>query len=306
VLKRFRPWQIAVGLAALAAIAAGLVSFFSRNPALTAVEMAAYMPRGEATFLYADAALIRRSGLLEKLAGSTVVEDADYKKFIAETGFDYRRDLERIFGRSEGDTQLVLVEGRFDWQKLEGYALKQGGRCEQRFCNVKSSTPGRIVSFYPIRKNLMALAFSNAENAAREISYQPQKAALQVPSEPVWISIPGQSMRSSANLPAGTRLFVKALEAAQKVTFTLGPQQQNLELAMNVICNREEDAAVLKAQLEGLTTTLQKFIARERQSPNPADLSGILTAGVFDRAGRHVLGRWPIRREFLDSLSGKS
>jgi hypothetical protein len=85
---------------------------------------------------------------------------------------------------------------------------------------------------------------------------------------------------------------------------TIGPSGDAFEVAMDVTCKTEQDAAVLKAQLEGLTALLGKLITREKQTPNPGDLSGVLTAGVFQRDSRHVLGRWPIRKAFLDSLSG--
>jgi hypothetical protein len=48
---------------------------------------------------------------------------------------------------------------------------------------------------------------------------------------------------------------------------------------------------------------LQKFIAREKQKPNPDDLSGVLTAGKFNRTDRHVIAYWPIPRALIFSLS---
>ncbi|HET8548993.1 MAG TPA: hypothetical protein VFL57_13345, partial [Bryobacteraceae bacterium] len=84
----------------------------------------------------------------------------------------------------------------------------------------------------------------------------------------------------------------------------LGPAGQRFELSLDVTCKTPEDAAILKAQLEGLTATLQKMIARENQTPNPNDLSGVLTAGRFERREHHVLGRWPIEAAFINSLAG--
>jgi hypothetical protein len=48
---------------------------------------------------------------------------------------------------------------------------------------------------------------------------------------------------------------------------------------------------------------LSKFIVREKQKPNPADLSGVLTSGVFERDLRHVNGKWRLEKAFLDSLA---
>jgi hypothetical protein len=112
-------------------------------------------------------------------------------------------------------------------------------------------------------------------------------------------------LREQQQLPSGTRVFLKALEPAEQVTMTIGPSGDAFEIAMNVTCKTEQEAAVMKAQLEGLTALLSKLIMRENQKPNPADLSGVLTSGTFERDLRHVKGRWPLPKAFLDSLSGK-
>jgi hypothetical protein len=111
-------------------------------------------------------------------------------------------------------------------------------------------------------------------------------------------------LRAQHEAPPGTKLFLKALEAAERLMLTIGPGGEAFEVAMDVTCRTEEQAAILKAQLEGITTFLQKLIQRERQQPNPGDLSGILTSGTFHRDSRRVIGRWPIRKAFLESIAG--
>ena len=46
--------------------------------------------------VYIDTGLLRQSGLLELVAGSKAVEEPDYRKFVDQTGFDYRRDLDAV------------------------------------------------------------------------------------------------------------------------------------------------------------------------------------------------------------------
>ncbi len=48
------------------------------------------------------------------------------------------------------------------------------------------------------------------------------------------------------------------------------------------------------------------MMEREKQTPNPADLSGVLAARSFRRVDGRVVGRWPIERAFLWSLFGGS
>ena len=269
--------------------------------------MASYMPQRDAAVMYIDVAAIRTSGILEKLVGSTVAEEPEYKNFIEQTGFDYKRDLDRLMANSasgsEGPTHYFLLEGRFDWDKLTSYAKSQGGSCEGDFCSVKGSTPGRIISFYPISKKLMAFASSPNDKAAREISGRtPVKAPYEVPDKPIWLHLPASVLQNQSDLPAGTRLFTRALETARQLMFSLGPQGDRFELVLDVACETPEQAVVLKNQLEGITQLLQKLIARENQTPNRNDFSGLLTSGSFQRESERVVGRWPIERAFLDSL----
>jgi hypothetical protein len=46
------------------------------------------------------------------------------------------------------------------------------------------------------------------------------------------------------------------------------------------------------------------MIERERQTPNPADLSGVLTSGTFKAVGKKVFGYWPIERVFVTKMLG--
>ena len=69
-------------------------------------------------------------------------------------------------------------------------------------------------------------------------------------------------------------------------------------------CASEADAAALAAELTKTTGLLRELIVREHQTPNPADLSGFLTSGSFQRRQRAVHGYWPIERALIDNLLG--
>jgi hypothetical protein len=277
--------------------------FISSPTTLDGAGMASYMPQREAAVLFIDVSGLRSTGILEKLVGSTVGEEAEYKAFVQQSGFDYKRDLDRVMVNAADATTYLLAEGRFEWDKLKKYAQSQGGSCDGDFCTVKGSTPARIVSFYPVSKNYLAIASSANPNAAREInSRSPVKLSYDTPDRPLWLHVPSSVLRRQTDLPAGTRLFTRALEPAQRVMFSLGPQADKFELKMDVTCRTPEDAVVLKNQLEGITKLLQSLIAREKQSPSSRDLSGVLSSGSFERAAEHVIGRWPLDKAFIDSL----
>ena len=71
-----------------------------------------------------------------------------------------------------------------------------------------------MISFYPISKKLMALASAPNDKAAREISSRtPVKPPYDPPQKPVWLHIPASVLQNQTSLPAGTRLFTRALES---------------------------------------------------------------------------------------------
>jgi len=230
-------------------------------------------------------------------------EEAEYRAFVSGTGFDYKRDLDRVMLNSASGLHYFVLQGRFSLPKLKSYAKSQGGGCDGDYCYMKGSTPERIISFRPLRGDLLAVASARDQNGARAIDRRtPEKPSFDVPDAPVWAQVPAETIRAFPQYPAGTRLFAKAMESAERAVFTLRPASSNLELAVNVTCHSEESAVVLKGQLQGITELLQKLITREAQRPSTADLSGMLTSGTFERKDRHVVGRWPVSRALIDSL----
>lgn len=300
---RVRGWQLITGLVIIALAGVGLMLYLTRNSRVDAVSLVSWFPPREATVVYLDVAAMRSSGILEKLVGSTMGEEAEYRAFVQGTGFDYKRDLDRVMLNSANGVHYFVLQGRFDTGKLKNYAKSQGGACDGDYCHMKGSTPDRVISFRPLRGNLLALASSRDENGARAIDRRtPDKPSFEIPEAPVWAHVPVDVVRAMPQYPSGTRLFAKALESAERAVFTLSPAQKDLELAVNITCQSEEAAAVLRAQLQGITELLQKLITREAQKPSAGDLSGMLTSGSFERKDRHVFGRWPVSRALIDSL----
>jgi hypothetical protein len=301
--NRVRGWQLIAGLVVIALVGVGVALYLTRNSRVDGPSLTSWFPARDATVVYLDVAAMRSSGILEKLVGSTMGEESEYRAFVQGTGFDYKRDLDQVMLNSANGVHYFVLQGRFDLTKLKNYAKSQGGACDGDYCHMKGSTPDRIISFRPLRGNLLALASSRDENGARAIDQRtPEKPAFEIPDTPVWAHVPADAVRDLPQYPAGTRLFAKALESAERAVFTLAPTKNELELAVNVTCQSEEAAAVLKAQLQGITELLQKLITRESQKPSAADLSGMLTSGSFERKDRHVLGRWPVSRALIDSL----
>ena len=309
VLNRSRRWHLVAALIVLCAVAAGGVYLWRINRGATPAEMASYLPTSDSLLVCLDVQSMRRSGLLDAIAGPRGGEDADYRQFIDQTGFNYRDDLNAVAvairqnpSTHERDSYIV-ASGDFDWSRLAAYARSHGGDCRNQFCRLPASQPHRFVSFYPIRRHLLALASSADQWAALLITHN-STAPADLPADPVWMLAPAAALQTEALFPEGTRAYASALQGAQRVAFTLGAQGDHLALSLDVTCANVDQASALLVHLEQLTETLRTWIAREHMKPNPGDLSGVLTSGAFRRDGQRVYGTWPLAKEFIQSVSG--
>jgi hypothetical protein len=98
------------------------------------------MPADTSAVLYVDVAQLRQSTFTQKLFAwaPKPQADADYARFIQDTGFDYERDLNRVvFAAAKRGSQSVwfaIADGTFDQRRLVAYIEKiatiqrRGGR----------------------------------------------------------------------------------------------------------------------------------------------------------------------------------
>lgn len=287
----------------LCAAAAGGFWWWRKSRTLTNQQLIQSLPQARATHVFIDIDGLRRSGLLDLIAGSKPAEDPDYKTFVTETGLDYRRDLDAVAAAfSEGNTYLTL-RGRFEWKKLAAYAQAHGGKCEGAVCSMPASRPGYFISYLPLRATVLAMAVSTDGHGVGMIGYQEWRKSPQLPAAPVWISVPSYAL-SESNVGAGTHAFLEPLSAAQDVTFAMGPAAKGFELRLDAACATPEIAELLTRRLSASTDLLKKMLDREHMTPNPNDLSGLLTSGVFSQQKDRVTGTWPIERGFIESLVG--
>jgi hypothetical protein len=261
------------------------------------------LPADRATLVYIDTDGLRKSGLLALLAGSKAAEEADYRKFGEQTGFDYRTDLDAVAGAFVEGRVYIALRGRFEWAKLAAYAQGQGGQCRDAVCSMPGSSPERNISFYEVTPKVLALAVSPDPRGVTSIGASGRKIELPVPLDPVWMSVPAAAFNRLDAFPDGTRAFLSPLARAEKVTFAAGPQGDRLQLRLEVVCPTADAAAELAKQLSGVTGLLKDMIGRAHMTPNPRDLSGVLVAGRFEQRAATVIGSWPIERGFVEALA---
>jgi len=267
--------------------------------------MLARLPTNDAVVLYIDFEALRRSGILDLMSRSKIAEEPEYQAFVQSTDFDWKQDLDTAFAAFRPEETFMLVKGRLDWKKLQSYARQQHGSCYNTLCRMPGSSPTRKISFFPLQHNLMALAVGSDEFAATRLQEKALNAQrIAPPPQPIWISVPSKTLKESESFPTGTRMFAKAMQDAENIMISVGPHDHQFQANLEVICRSPQDASGLTAQLERATTLLRDMIARERKAPNPNDLSGVLTAGVFGQQDRRVFGHWPIAPGFLEALAG--
>src|SRR5262249_27120126 len=122
--------------------------------------------------------------------GSKAAEDADYRKFIDQTGFDYRSDLDAVAAAFVHGDMYMVARGRFEWKRLNEYALSQGGACRNAICTMPGSSREKNISFYPVKSDILALAVAKDERGSDMIAQTKWRNPPRLPSEPVWISVP--------------------------------------------------------------------------------------------------------------------
>ena len=302
MLRRFRPWQLAIMVVALCVAAVAVARWWHVSSPYDAARLISTLPVDRATVVYLDTEQLRRSGLLALLAGSKAAEEPDYRKFVDETGFDYRTDLDAVAAAFVENRFYATLRGRFRWKQLTAYAESQGGECHYSVCTMLGSTADRNISFYPLKSDVLALAVSTDARAVTIIGAG-GKLQMPVPGDPLWISVPAATFNRPDAFPAGTRAFLSPLAHAEKVIFTAGPQGDRLQLRLEVACATPEAAAELVKQFSSVTGLLKSMIEREHMTPNPRDLSGVLVAGTFEQRQSTVIGTWPVERGFVEALA---
>lgn len=310
LLLRARFWIPASLLVVVCALAAAAYWFRARAAAQPA-DLVAYLPGAGASVIYIDVDALRRSGLLDMLAGSKTAEEPDYLEFVQETKFDYRQDLDAVAAALKDGRIYFALRGRFHWSNLKDYAARQNGSCHSDFCVVQGSQPNRRISFYPLKRDVMAMAIGPDDFGAYQVADQPAKPRLAEPKEPMWAIIPGALLQSGASLqsmdalPAAAKAYMPALQGADQVVFSIGAaRDRQLQLGLHVACKDATAASALLIQFETTTKALRDLLARQRQKPDPADLGGVLVAGSFRRDERQVYGAWPIPKAFVDAIAG--
>jgi hypothetical protein len=299
-----QPWQLILLIAAVCGLAIGGM-VWHHSTTLTPEALLKRMPATDALVMWVDFAALRRAGFLQLLAGAKSAEDPEYQSFVYATRFDYMNDLDSaMVSHPRSGDWYFLVSGRFDWKSLRAYVAREHGQCINSLCRVVGSTPDRHISFLPLRRDLMAMAVSTDQWAVNDLAAARPGPYAPMPEGLAWLRFPGSLPKSAANLPDGVSSFARIIENAPSVTVSFAPEAGRLAAKLEVLCRNPQQANDLAAQLAATTELARSLFAREHQTPNPADFSGLVTSGAFRTEGSRLLGTWPIERAFVQNLLG--
>lgn len=250
--------------------------------------------------------MLRVAGVLSSLEGAKSVQEPDYQRFVSETGFAYERDLDAVAVASLPNQIFAVLRGRFDWKRLNAYAVKQGGTCRGSYCQVANPKSGRWLSFFPIRANLMAVAVSPDTNAAYSLLPRRGAPAFLAPPYPAWVQVPRRILDNPESLPPAAQVFVRALSPASEVTFGVerAPDRPQTGILVRMMAQYDSDkeAQAISEHLSQLTRLLGSLASKGGPATADQGLRDLLASAAFIAGDRQVKGEWRLSRSFLDSV----
>ncbi len=301
---RFKPWQFAFILILICIGVVGAFRWYHNSKSYDAKGLFALLPTDRATLFYADTELLRRSKVLDLVAGSKTAEEPEYQKFIEQTGFDYKTDLDAVAAAFRGHDSYFALKGKFEWKRLEQYARAQGGNCQYTICSMPGSTPERNISFYPVSRTVLALAVSRDQRAVNAISEDNPSKAIQMPAEPVWIAAPTENLKESQAIPAALKELLSPIARAESLIVALGPKGEQFQLRVEVSCRTKDVAESMSKDLSSALRLLQQLSQQSGDEKNESGLGPALLSGTFQQNDTQVTGTWPIQRRFMENLFG--
>jgi hypothetical protein len=295
-------------LAAVLGVILGVWAYWFYSRPYDAARLVQCLPPDRSLHAYLNVGLLRSAGILDLLAGSQTAEEADYRKFVEQTGFDYRTDLNAVAAGFRDGDEYFAVQGRFQWNRLADYARSHQGSCQDSACSMPANQSGKTISFALLRRDVLGLAVAKDAQAWRMVLPGFWKEPPQIPAAAIWVSAPPFIFSEAKSLPPGVGAFRTQLANARSTVFTLAPAEdkKSFELRMAVQCASPDDATKMAAQFSSVTDLLKKMLERDNLKPAAGDLSSVLLAGHFEAQKDQVVGTWPIERKFIEALvSGK-
>jgi hypothetical protein len=305
--------QLALLLGGLFAV--GLVTYYAYRTRPQPRPMFPPGPEAGLAWLPADAAGVgaidleavrRQPWFLEALRTATegVAEDADYRAFVAETRFDYARDLDRLWLAAfaeRGNARLAgVAEGRFDAASILAYAKAQGAATsrQRNFLiyewtrPASSGQPERRFAFAFLEDSRLAFA-ADADHLNRVIdcwlgrapgvaSNEERRAGLArlAAGQHAWLALdPAPWSTGAPGLPMGKSDFASVLA---QLSLSLRVTENHAEVVGIARCHKPEACERLRDNIRVMALAGRVALSRERDETSRAlaDALGSLSVDV--------------------------
>lgn len=308
--------QVALLLSTLLLI--GLVGYFAyrhRPQQRTAIPPG---PEAGLAWLPADAAAVgavhleavrQQQWFLQALRGATegVAEDADYRAFVTAAGFDYTRDLDRLWFAAFAENGKARVggvaEGRFDSGRVIAYARDQGAT-SSRHQNLttyewrraaQAGQPERRFAFAFLEDSLLAFAadapllrrvidcwLGRAPSLAADEKRRAELARAAA-GQHAWVVVePARWSPTGSGLTVGQSDLASGLAQA---SLGLRVTEEQAELAAKARCHQPPACERLRDNLRIMALAGRVALSRERNETSRALSDALSSLSVDAREG---------------------
>jgi hypothetical protein len=276
-------------------------------------ELVALAPLDAKTLIYLDLHSLRESAFLEDLARLLPAseQDADYRQFVAATGFDFERDLDRVLfllpapGGARG--AVALADGRFDRTRITSYALRTGRReliGEREYFVVPVESESRAVTLSFLAPGRILLAEGETLPAQTGgVSAEVREKVRRVSGSPLFAL--GALPTSAPPRSAGQ--IEKLFATIRWWSLAVRPEDSRLLVVADAECESEDDARQLAGAMDGLRALGRSVLAEktvhQQLPPESAILvEALLQRGQVSQQQREVRFHFDVTREMLASL----
>ncbi|MGH9803650.1 MAG: hypothetical protein ACRD4D_00635 [Candidatus Acidiferrales bacterium] len=296
----------------------GLVGYFAYRS--RPLSRPSYPPGPEAglAWLPAEAAAVgavdleavgQQQWFLQALRTATegVAEDADYRGFVDATGFDYARDLDRLWFAAFAENGKARVagvaEGRFAPGKIIAYARHQGAT-SSRYQNLvayewrrasAAGQPERRFAFAFLEDSRLAFAadaallnriidcwLGRAPSVAADEKRRAELARLAA-GQHAWVVLdPARWSPGASGLSAGQSDFTSVLTQA---SLGLRVTERQAELAAEARCHQPQACERLRDNLRIMALAARVALSRERNETSRALSDALSGLSVDVREG---------------------
>lgn len=294
------------------------------TPRKTAPSLVQQLPPGVYAVVFADLAILRNTPFANELTRlmPTPTQDPSYTEFVRGTGFDYSRDLSRVaiavWPQNSLTSMLSLSQGRFDEQKIQSYALRNGARrFEIRGYDVfELHEPGstRLLRFAFLNPHEIAIADGPSISevlGAPVMRLDPQMSAYVAAASraPIYAVARSQNLPRDLGVDLGkSAQLSRLLQSVHVVTAAGEPVGKNMNVSAAAECDSSMNAIELSTTLQSLIYMGRAALADSRTraeiGPQWPALDDLLQAADISHHSNFVRLRLQITPEILHAAAG--